>query len=256
METEITGSDQDQGIGVEVYDENENRHWIVVMWDGSVRGHETDDYPHDPADRTLEEQKIMTQTANRARLAAQREFPDADILSPNWNPDQLQRAVLALQRMPVDEFADAFEDFYHYLTDPESATGITRDEALLVYQDVFVDEDDRVAEVIHPHIEYVPKGEDNRRTTEVHPDFEALDDDPDLTTFMAIMQPVTFKRDAYEFPDGFQVFLIKHFGAKIHDAFRHVGEDPPEPYDWKEVRGQIVTAADDEFYDEFVEATQ
>ena len=66
------------------------------------------------------------------------------------------------------------------------------------------------------------------------------------------LPPLTFDDGDYEFPDGFQVFLIENLGAQVRDAYRHMGEDAPEEYAYDlEFPGILVTAADDEFYDDW-----
>ncbi|AWB26720.1 hypothetical protein [Halococcoides cellulosivorans] len=199
----------------------------------------------------MEEQKIITQVAHRAKLAAQREFPDEDILDPEWNPDQLARAIEALRTMDIDAFTEEFETYYRYVTDTESAADVPIDRVEGVYQPFLVTDDNEIDYVPTPVVQYQ---DSSGETTMTHREsrFEALVDEPQYTKFTATLPPLEFDDGAYEFPEGFQIFLIEHFAAKIRDVYRHVGERPPEPYDEVDVVGKFLTAADDEYYRDFI----
>lgn len=246
MNAQILGHDK-QAIGVEIYDQRDNRHTVNIKWDGDVEEHYIDDYPPARSKRTLEEQKIMTQVENRAKYAAQREFPEEDILNPELNPEEIERAIMALQRMHVDEFAEEFRTCYEMLTSPESFGEVTEGSARFIFQPFFIGEQNTVVSVPRPIIQYKKNGES--RTTEA--DLNLLENNPG-TKFSADLPPLTFDDGDYEFPDGFQVFLIEHLGAQVRDAYRHMGEEPPEQYDYDlDFPGILVTAADDEFYEDF-----
>lgn len=251
MEAEILGHDED-AIGVEVYDPNV-RHIVNVQWDGEIEKHTVSEgsYPHSPEDRTLEEQRIMTQVEERAKLEAQQEFPDADILEADWTLSGMDRAIQALQAMDVDEFAAEFEECYQFLTDPASIPEVPEGSADILYQPFLVDENDDVAYVPTPALQYVVDGD--VRMTDRESKYERLVDDPSLTRFTIMLPPMEFEEGAYEFPDGFQVFLIEHLGAQVRDLYRHVGEEPPEPWSDIDLPGRPLTAADEEFYDEWKE---
>ncbi|AWB26722.1 hypothetical protein [Halococcoides cellulosivorans] len=192
----------------------------------------------------------MTQVEERARLAAQREFPDADILDPPWIPEELERAIDAIRTMQVDDFADAFEDCYRYVTDPASVEGVSADEAEMIFQPFLIDRSNTVVDVPTPVIQYYPPGSDTGEMTAHDPSFRERRQDPDLTKFAVVLPPLEFKNGAYEFPDGFQVFVIEHLAAKVRDVFRHIGERVPEGYDEIDVMGHGLTADDPEYYDQ------
>jgi hypothetical protein len=219
---------------------------LTIEWDGTVREHGTDDYPHKREARTLEQQKIMTQVENRATFAAQQEFPEKDILDPEWNPVELDRALQALETMHVDEFAQQFRTCYEMITSPESFGEVTARTAQIIFQPFYVDRNNDVCAVPRPVLQYKQNGE------VLMTDEEPGTFDQPGTKFTVTLPPMTFADDEYEFPDGFQVFLIKHMGAKIRDVYIDMGEEPPEPVDIdREFPGKLLTAADDEFYEDF-----
>ncbi|WP_181685383.1 hypothetical protein [Halorhabdus salina] len=249
METEITGSHPDQGIGVNVYDENGHYHWLAIMWDGLVDAHETDDYPLEPADRTDDEQRIMTQVKERAKLAAQQEFSDADILTAEWKPAELDRAMLALEKLHVDDFAEKFRDCYRMLTDPASEPEVQEEEsAEILHQPFLVNDDDEVAYVPTPVLQY--RGDDGEvKFTHKESRYEELLGEPHLTKFTITLPPIRFKDGDYEFPDGFQIFIIEHLLAQLRDVYRHVGEEPPEYCMQTDIWGKPLTTEDEEYYE-------
>jgi hypothetical protein len=189
----------------------------------------------------------MTQVEARAKLAAQREFPDAEILSIEWLPEGVERGIAALQTMHVDEFADEFETCYQMVTAPERFEDVTEETAQLVHQPFFIDDSNDVQYVPTPIIQYRNDGE--VQTT--HRESGISQAPGEKLTIM--LPPLEFHDGDYEFPDGFQVFLIEHLQAQIRDIYRHVGEEPPEPYANidEEMPGIALTAADREFYDDF-----
>jgi hypothetical protein len=246
IQTEVIGHD-DVDCGIVLYDENGSKHTVQVTWDGDIAFHGNDDYPHKREERTLEEQKIMTQVENRAKYAAQQEFPEENILNPEFNPAEIERAIVALQTMHVDDFAEQFQTFYEMLTSPESFGEVTKESARFIFQPFFIDEQNTVVSVPRPIIQYKQNGES--KTTEA--DLNLLENNPG-TKFSVDLPPLTFDDGDYEFPDGFQVFLIENLGAQVRDAYRHMGEDAPEEYAYDlEFPGILVTAADNEFYDDW-----
>lgn len=250
MKADILGANDDE-IGIQIFDNRDVEHVIHVGWNGDIEKHYMDEYPQKRDDRTLEEQKIVTKVEKRAKLTAQREFPDADILSPSWIPEELERAIQALQLMPVDEFADEFETCYQMITTPEAFEDVTVDTAQLVFQPFLVDDDtDEISYVPTPVIQY-KTADGEVHTTHREAEYERRVGEPGLTKFVISLPPLEFDEGAYEFPDGFQIFLIEHLGAQIRDVYRHVGEQPPEPYSEIDLPGQLMTADDDGFYDDF-----
>lgn len=250
MQTDILGTD-DNEIGVQVFDDSDIEHVVHVGWDGDIEKHYMDEYPQKREERTLEEQKIMTKVEERAKLAAQREFPDADILEPAWNPDELATAIETIQTLPVDRFAEDFEDCYRMLTEPASTPEVPPGSAQLIFQPFFLDETDALAYVPTPVTQYKPDGASEAKMTHREAAFQQYRDDPSMRKFGLSYPPVEFADGEYEFPDGFQMFVIEHLGAQMRDLYRHVGEQPPEPYADLDHVGKLRTADDDLYYEDF-----
>lgn len=246
MEVNLLGYDNED-CGFEVFDERENRHVISIEWDGSVGQHATKDYPNKREERTLDEQKVMTQVEARAKFAAQQEFPEEEILAPGWDPAEIRRAIEALGTMHVEEFAREFETCYRMVTEPTSFEGVTAENVQMIHQPFFIDDQSTVSFVPRPAIQY--EHGDGASVTELD---ERINHQSGAKIKMTL-PPMTFDEGAYEFPDGFQVFLIEHLHAQIRDLYHHMGETPPEEYDDMDAEfpGLAVHAGHDEYYDDF-----
>lgn len=215
--------------------------------DGEIIFHGTNDYPHNREERTLEEQKLMTKVKERAKYAAQQEFPEKDIVDPEWNPDEVDRAMQAIQGMHVDAFAEQFRTYYEMVTAPESFDGVPAGSAQVVFQPFFINDHNEVVSVPRPLLQYKQHGE--VKTAEGDPNL--LENNPG-TKFSMILPPMEFDEGDYEFPDGFQVICIEHLAAQMRDLYRNMGEEPPDVIDYDpEFPGRPRTAADDELYEDF-----
>lgn len=247
-ETEILGSDE-AAIGVEVFDEQNIRHIVNVEWDGNLEKHthETDAYPHNPADRTFEQQVVMTQVEERAKVAAQREFPQEDILETEWMPEGVQRGIEALQTLDVERFAEEFKRCYEMVTQPESVPGVTRETAQIVWQPFYIDASDNLTAVPEPVLQYKERGE--VKTTDADSAMRGYSGDK-LTLSLP---PMEFNEGEYEFPDGFQVFCIEHMFAQLRDVLEHIGESPPEDFPDidDDFPGRPLTCVHREYYSDF-----
>ncbi|WP_136688848.1 hypothetical protein [Halorhabdus amylolytica] len=190
----------------------------------------------------------MTQVEERAKLAAQQEFPDADILPAEWIPEELNRAMLALEKLHVDDFAEEFEECYRMLTNPASVPEVPEDSAEIIFAPFLVNEDDEVAYVPTPVIKYRDESGEAHYTHK-ESRYEELLDEPHLTKFPVTLPPLEFKDGDYEFPDGFQIFIIEHLLAQLRDVYRHVGEEPPEYCKETDIWGKPLTTEDEEYYD-------
>jgi hypothetical protein len=225
METEITGSHEEQGIGVDVYDENEKYHWVVVMWDGEIDVHETDDYPHNREERSHEEQVLMSQVEERAKYAAQMEFPDANILDPMWDPRHLERGLEALSNYPLDQFHRDFRDFYDRLAQPEGAIPDSHlpIQAINIHKPFQIDADNRIVEVADVFF-YYETGESESHVVGSPPDHW-----PDEETMDCMLPGLDFE-DHVTFEEDFHEVLVVHLMAQIRDIYLNMGEEPPAEY--------------------------
>lgn len=116
-DTESLGQN-DEEIGVQVFDERDIEHVVHVTRDGAVSEHYADVYSHKVEDRSEQEQRIMSQVEGRAKYAAKREFEEADILEPMWDVPHLEAGLEALSRYSLGKFHREFRDFYDALDDP------------------------------------------------------------------------------------------------------------------------------------------
>ncbi|MBX0306046.1 hypothetical protein EGD98_20575 [Halomicroarcula sp. F24A] len=230
-----------------VIDDNGNENRLTIEWDGTVREHGTDDYPHKREDRTFEQQVVMTQVEERAKVAAQREFPQEDILETEWMPEGVQRGVEALQTLDVERFAEDFERCYDMVTHPERFPGVTRKTAQIVWQPFYIDASNTVNAVPEPVIQYKERGE--VKTTDPESAMRGYGGDK-LTISLP---PMVFDEGDYEFPDGFQVFCIEHMYAQLRDIYEHIGETLPEgfPDIDDDFPGRPLTCVHREYYENF-----
>ena len=170
----------------------------------------------------------------------------AEVLISAKDPKEIDWALQALETMPVDSFAEQFRTCYEMITSPESFGEVTARTAQIIFQPFYVGADNDVTAVPRPVLQYKRNGE--VLMTEEEP---GTFDQPG-TKFTITLPPMTFADGEYEFPDGFQIFCIEHMGAKIRDVYIDMGEEPPEQVDIdREFPGKLLTAADDEFYDDF-----
>jgi hypothetical protein len=224
MQTEITGSDHEQGIGVNVFDEQNNRHWMAVTWDGTIREHQQESYPHEPEDRTQEEQRIMSEVEARAKYAAQQEFPEEDILDPMWDPEHLDRGVEAVMNYPLEDFHAEFRDFYEGLREPTQFISDDRyvSEGGLVYKPIRVTDQNRIAEVGDVALRYrIDSGETEQVGTVVQYPLDEL--------VYCCMPPLEFESHM-SFKEDFHEVVTGHLMAQIRDLYLHMGEEPPDEY--------------------------
>lgn len=225
MQATITGSDPDQGIGVEVFDENNLRHWIALEWDGSIRGHETDDYPHSREDRTKEEQRIMTQVEQRARYEAHQAFPDENVLSPALLPETIERGIAATQEMPADQFGEVFREYYHTVLDPSDAlpAGVSADQARAVTFAFAITDDDQFDVPGNVNVFYVS---DDGVLDGTNPQ-----DFPPGTDFVKLYLPITPDLGAdLDYPEDFFALVQANLVSQARDRYLQMGMEPPEEY--------------------------
>jgi len=222
MNAEIADHDQD-GVGVRVYDESDFEHQIALSWDGEVTYHGTDDYPHDPDDRTDEEQTIMAYVEARAKYEAHQEFPDADILDPMWDIDHLEAAMEALAASPLDQFHDDFRDLYEATKRPADFVNESDfDEETLRVYGFYRFRDGEVIDGVPIVLRHYT--DDQAFTTGSHPDY------PEEETMVMILPSMEYPDD-YDYEAEFHELVLNHIMAQIRDLYLHMGEDPPDQYD-------------------------
>jgi len=224
MECEILGHREDD-VGVEVIDEKGLVHTVEVGWDGEVvHFFDKEDYPHDPEDRTEDEQRILFQVQERAKYEAQLEFPEEDILDPMWDPRHVESGLEALNNMSDEWFAEHFREFYEGLNDPAQFVDDPKmdiETAIVYYPFRF--RDGEVIDVSTMEIAY--QYED--RTGGDH--YQATDNFPAEERLTLLLPRMDFK-DHITFENDFRDIVNNHIMSQIRDIFRNMGETPPEVY--------------------------
>ncbi|QGN08265.1 hypothetical protein Hrd1104_11415 [Halorhabdus sp. CBA1104] len=222
MEAKVVGH-KEENCGVEVYDERENRHVITIEWNGRIQRHSQESYPHDPDDRTDEEQRIMCQVEERARYAAQQEFPEADILDPLWDPEHIEEGLEALTNYPLAEFQEQFRDYYEALQRPsEFVDDPDMDPETSGIAKPFRVRDGQVVEVSDIEIVY-------ERTDGTAHSTGKTWEYPREELIVCSMPRIAFE-DHITFEEHFPDFLVNHLMAQIRDIYLNMGEQPPREY--------------------------
>ncbi|WP_018259007.1 hypothetical protein [Halomicrobium katesii] len=108
MEAEITG-ENDERIGLYVYDNNDVEHWIEMDFDGEIKYHDTEGYPKHPSDRTQEENEHGRQARRYAKYHVYRER-GYETMPRHENPDYLAAAMIALSGLADDSIDEQFGD--------------------------------------------------------------------------------------------------------------------------------------------------
>lgn len=226
MDAEIIGHDK-RDCGVKVVDERGHEHRLTINWDGAIREHGGDEgaYPHEPEDRTEEEQRIMSQVEERARYEAQREFEDADILDPMWDPEHVARGIDALADYQLEDFHDTFRDFYEALADPvayapDAAADVELD-SVRVYKAFTITPDNRVDEIDDAAMSYELTDGSVRNVGRFR--------EPDDSLIVCLLPPLDFAHD-FDYHEQFHEIVVGHLVAQIRDLYLHMGEEPPDEY--------------------------
>ncbi|MFW5950101.1 MAG: hypothetical protein ACOCR6_01975 [archaeon] len=222
MNSEIYGHDE-ENCGVEVTDENGHLHSVLVNWDGSIDGHFVDEYPHEPEDRTDDEQRIMCQVEERARYAAQQEFPEAEILDPMWDPDHIDAGLEALISYSLDHFHEEFRDFYEALRDPAAflEKPTINLEGIMVLK-VYRFQGGEILDVAPVFVREVL----NEREAN---DYGTLPNYPEDEQIVCAIPALVFD-EGFTYEERFHEMVVEHLMAQIRDLYLHMGEEPPAEY--------------------------
>lgn len=222
METEYLGKKKGK-VGIKVLDERQSPHKVEVGIDGEILFHGTNDYPHKREERTEEEQRIMTQVEERAKHAAQQEFPDADIVHPMWDPSHIEAGIKAFANYPLAKFHEEFRDFYEAMVDPWAFIDDPDldPKTLLVNRSVHF-RDGEILDFSHLVFEYARTDGTEHRQGAV----PSIPDEEELV----IYQPHVDHADDFDYEDQFQDIIMSHLFAQIRDIYLNMGEEPPEKY--------------------------
>lgn len=209
----VFGDTDEEQIGVTVYDNESNKHRLLIGWDGAIKLHVTDEYPTDEADRTEEEETIIQQVRRKALHTAHIET-DADLIDPNWDPAVLERAITAIENLSDEAFREQFEDYYHDLQDPPVDVPIERVVVLIKTLQL---NGETLVDTSHTMVDYeTADGYELSRKTDL----------PDADVSLN-MPPFEIN---YSFGEQFRVALVHHLKCQIRDVYLRMGDDPPNEY--------------------------
>ncbi len=233
MNAEIE-KETEKGFGVTVYDNNEVKHKIGVLYDGEIHGHLQEGYADEPDERTLEESENLSQSRRYAKYHVYKER-GYETLPWNLNPDRLERVRTTLDDLSTDEIESYFGDLLeqslsHYRTDPSVDTGdISRpielptnmsshENTVMYEQEMYLDENNEIETVSGIIVSYYVAKGDKRKDR--HGD--APDRDPDACVEMSPVPIVA--------ADPLRDYLSYNLRCQIRDYYIVMGIEPPEEY--------------------------
>ncbi|KZX46724.1 hypothetical protein AV929_19760 [Haloarcula sp. K1] len=216
----------DQDVGVEVIDHQGIMHTVEVTWNGEIKHFvDREDYPHEPEDQTKEEHRIMSQVEERAKYAAQQEFPEQDILEPMWDPEHIKRGIEALEAYQLDDFHREFRDYYKALQDPAKYASDPREsvvvESARIYKAFTITPDNRIGEIDDVALSYECQDGSDGSAGRVR----EMDD-----SLIVCAMPALDIGKSFDYEDEFHKLVLTHLVAQIRDIYLHMGEEPPEEY--------------------------
>ncbi|ELY78655.1 hypothetical protein C487_07747, partial [Natrinema pallidum DSM 3751] len=126
MEGNITG-ENDERVGIYVYDNNEVEHWIEIEFNGEIKYHEQDRYPDKAAERTHSEGEHVGHARRYAQYYVARET-EHDTIPWDLDGDRFEEVRQALEGLSDGEIETCFgelldQSLSHYDDDPEVDIG-------------------------------------------------------------------------------------------------------------------------------------
>src|SRR6056297_396755 len=113
MDAEITG-ENDERVGLYVYDNNGTKHWIEIEFQGEIKYHEQDGYPDDPDKRTSDGNEMVDQARDYAKwyVAQNTEYDTAP-----WylRSDRIEQVKDAVANLSEDDLNRYFDHYYRQL---------------------------------------------------------------------------------------------------------------------------------------------
>jgi len=225
MNAKITG-ENDERIGIYVYDNNDVEHWVEMGFDGEVKYQEQDGYPQDGADRSPNEHEYLAQAREYARHHVYQET-EYNPFPVEKNLPGIRRVRTAIQDLPKERFRELFEDAYQQVDgkDPlptdlpaplPSEVGPNDWVAFLI--DVYLDGATvEAVSDIHFRYDYT----DNTPS-------EQWNDDPFPDRKADARLQLTF--DHVPSLEGFREYLDYHLRCQLRDCYIMAGLEPPEEY--------------------------
>lgn len=113
MKAVITG-ENDELVGVNLRDNDGVEHIIEMKLGGRITAHQSDGYPDDPSDRTLEENEHVAQAQRFAKYYVYRQR-GYDTLPPLPNPDRISAVAAFIDSLSEEMFETHFGDLYQQM---------------------------------------------------------------------------------------------------------------------------------------------
>ncbi len=238
MQAEIIGIEEGV-IGVKIIDPRGNIHLIEIDIEDEESNdlHAQDSYPVDSSNLSKKEERLMDQVLARARYEAHSQT-DFNIVRDGWNPRQLRRGVDALEKMPLDQFDEAFQEYYHALINPERTKqeyGITEGEIefegvpriALIMKGFCINDKNEVVDILPDMYIYYSK----ENIEETYTTGTPASCSEDTTQITPMVPPFVEVPEDFLYPEDFRGFLINNLICQIRDVYRNMGETPPKQYD-------------------------
>ena len=139
----------EEGLAVSLVDNHGHDHLIVMDEEGEIIGHEADDYPDDPQNRSFNEDESFSQARRFARYHVYRE-KGYDTIAPPNNPDRIAAVLLTVLNSGSAEFDRHFQTLFEQVAshdfpdiDPplDLPLNVYSQEALVYKQHVYLEED-------------------------------------------------------------------------------------------------------------------
>lgn len=282
MEGEIDGEDED-GVGLRVYDNNQTEHRIGVDFDGEIFIHECDEYPAKAAKRTDRQNAHSGQVRRFAKWHVYRER-GYETVRRRENPDVLMAGLLAIAALSDDQFSEYFGDIEtqlerHYSDAPVDLPfdDADPDDTIIYEKDVYITPDP--LEFEPPVLEqFIARFEGNPDTPTVASTgdvpLDELDDllfDVEGVSEKHVLHYDSEGTEQYERgtqptldrkPDfrvelmafdpaevgSFQHYVVSHLAYQIRDCFLLMGLKPPEGFratGWGSYKGFLSQSAFD-----------
>ncbi|WP_168713796.1 hypothetical protein [Natrinema altunense] len=228
MRANITGQN-DERVGLYVYDDNKIEHWVEIEFDGEIKYHEQDGYADDPDERTLKGDEMVDQARDYAKwyVAQNTEY---DTVPWYLRSERIERVKDVVENLSDDDLKHHFEHYYRQLvgayddsiTQPNPdpvPVGAAMNEYREHKLDVYLTEDGSTVDATSGvHVMYYADINDDRiiRSDDPYPDRK-----PDTRLEHVV---IDINRDQ------FREFLIYHLRCQIRDSYLARGEEPPEEY--------------------------
>jgi hypothetical protein len=211
MRTRIAGVDDT--IGVQIWDDEDREHRVILLRDGTVDIHEQDAFPHDPDERTEEQETIIQRVRWRAKYEAHNQT-DVDLIDSNWNPAVLGQGIRAIEDVNDETFKTQFREYYDAIESPPVDVPI--DHVKLVVKGLRVEDNALVDTTdVLVHVEQ----EDT---------FEWVGNEDDIESNVLLHTPPATMD--FPFGDRFREYLVHHLKCQIRDIQIGMGKEPDPEY--------------------------